>query len=280
MDLYDSLLVASQANPDKVFLSNATESHTYREVFEAAQELADRMREVATPDRPCMIQADSISAGVAVLACLSIRKPFVPISGSTPEARFHYLCEDSGSDLLVRDRVVERGLPGNRAVRPSLESIECASEPWTTVGDPADVACLIYTSGSTGMPKAVVCSRKSVTFAVQAIDEALQYRPSDVVVTALPIFFDFGLYQVFLAARNGASLYFATELESSMGLSDLLERTGATILPMVPPAAEKLVRLIKRGLRSHRVRQISTTGAAMNAETRLAIERSWGALRR
>jgi len=130
------------------------------------------------------------------------------------------------------------------------------------------------------MPKAVVCSRKSVTFAVQAIDEALQYRPSDVVVTALPIFFDFGLYQVFLAARNGASLYFATELESSMGLSDLLERTGATILPMVPPAAEKLVRLIKRGLRSHRVRQISTTGAAMNAETRLAIERSWGALRR
>src|SRR5690606_4526098 len=81
-----------------------------------------------------------------------------------------------------------------------------AGEPWPGdwEGCDVDAACLVFTSGSTGTPRGVTLSHDNLAYVVGAIQDRLGYRPGDVVGGFLPLAFDYGLYQIFLAARAGA----------------------------------------------------------------------------
>ncbi|MET7479230.1 AMP-binding protein [Streptomyces sp. NPDC005648] len=130
---------------------------------------------------------------------------------------------------------------------------------------PADrLALLIYTSGSTSAPKAVACPHAPVAFAARAIQARLEYRPDDVVLTAVPLSFDYGLYQALLSALAGAELLLSDADEHTRLLGYAREH-GATVLPLVPSLGEVLVRLTLRDDRPTRVRLFTNTGAALNA---------------
>jgi acyl-CoA synthetase (AMP-forming)/AMP-acid ligase II len=129
---------------------------------------------------------------------------------------------------------------------------------------PSDVACLIYTSGSTAMPKAVVSTHAQVCFAADAIQRRLGYRASDVVYSALPLSFDYGLYQVFLGLLSGARIVLASMAGSGVGLLADLDAHGATVLPAVPSLSKILLLLLRRaGACPSFLRMITNTGAAL-----------------
>ncbi|MEW9533747.1 class I adenylate-forming enzyme family protein [Microbispora sp. NPDC049125] len=125
-----------------------------------------------------------------------------------------------------------------------------------------DVAQLIYTSGSTSLPKAVVSPHRAVTFAARAIGRRLGYRQGDVVFTAVPLSFDYGLYQIFLATLAGAELFVAPDAAQPRLLS-LIRQAGATVVPLVPSLGEMLIRLSARGGGPTAVRMFTNTGAAL-----------------
>ncbi|HMD97860.1 MAG TPA: AMP-binding protein [Terriglobia bacterium] len=58
---------------------------------------------------------------------------------------------------------------------------------------PADTAFIQYTSGSTGDPKGVVLSHANILANVRGIGWAVKFRPSDIVVSWLPLYHDMGL---------------------------------------------------------------------------------------
>ncbi|GAA3017442.1 AMP-binding protein [Streptomyces lactacystinicus] len=129
---------------------------------------------------------------------------------------------------------------------------------------PADrLALLIYTSGSTAAPKAVACPHAQVVFAARAIARRLNYRPDDVVLTAVPLSFDYGLYQVLLSALAGAELLLSGP-EGHARLLGFARDHGATVVPLVPSLGELLVRLASRDPRPTGVRLFTNTGAALN----------------
>src|SRR6266567_68886 len=73
--------------------------------------------------------------------------------------------------------------------------------------DPSDTAFIQYTSGSTGDPKGVVLSQANVLSNVRGIGWAVQFRPTDVVVSWLPLYHDMGLigswlFSVYFGAPN------------------------------------------------------------------------------
>ncbi|MFI1417036.1 class I adenylate-forming enzyme family protein [Streptomyces sp. NPDC020731] len=125
-----------------------------------------------------------------------------------------------------------------------------------------DAALLIYTSGSTSAPKAVVCPHRQILFAVRAIDQVLRYRPDDVVFLRLPMSFDYGLHQLFLAALNGAAVHLAEE-GHDLTLLRRIRATGATVVPLVPSLAQLLTHLAGRDPAATRVRLFTNTGAAL-----------------
>jgi fatty-acyl-CoA synthase len=59
--------------------------------------------------------------------------------------------------------------------------------------EPSDTAFIQYTSGSTGEPKGVVLSHSNVLANVRGIGWAVRFRPTDLVVSWLPLYHDMGL---------------------------------------------------------------------------------------
>jgi fatty-acyl-CoA synthase len=59
--------------------------------------------------------------------------------------------------------------------------------------EPAEIAFIQYTSGSTGDPKGVTLSHANVLANVRGIGSSVQFRPTDYVVSWLPLYHDMGL---------------------------------------------------------------------------------------
>src|SRR5262245_63723757 len=53
--------------------------------------------------------------------------------------------------------------------------------------DPDDVATIIYTSGTTGEPKGAMLTHRNIHFDVDAALAVLRYRPTDVLLSWLPL---------------------------------------------------------------------------------------------
>src|SRR3989441_5862025 len=93
-----------------------------------------------------------------------------------------------------------------RIMRPSIPSLvdmttvealrqegAAASGGGLATPDPSDTAFIQYTSGSTGEPKGVGLSQANVLANVRGIGWAVRFRPTDVVVSWLPLYHDMGL---------------------------------------------------------------------------------------
>lgn len=111
---------------------------------------------------------------------------------------------------------------------------------------PQDIALVVYTSGSTGSRRGVALSRSNVDFAVNAIQLRLGYRASDVVGIHVPLAFDYGLYQLFLARNVDARIAVANGHLAGPRLVTQLAEAKTTVLPAVPSLIVALLRLLRR----------------------------------
>jgi acyl-CoA synthetase (AMP-forming)/AMP-acid ligase II/ubiquinone/menaquinone biosynthesis C-methylase UbiE len=107
-----------------------------------------------------------------------------------------------------------------------------------------DPVCLIYTSGSTGLQRGVVISHDNIRFSTAAIQERLDYQTNDVVGLFLPLSFDYGLYQIFLCAAAGSSIFIGQPEFTALKLVSYLKMYNISVLPGVPGLFAVLLRLL------------------------------------
>ncbi len=150
---------------------------------------------------------------------------------------------EHGVRSLALDELVRTALDADAAEAAAPAGPSAPSAPSAPSVDPVS---LIYTSGTTSLPKAVVSTHQQVLFAATAIQECLGYRGDDVVYCPLPLSFDYGLYQVYLAALAGARLHLATVAEVGPPVLRSLEEAGATVLPSMPSVSDRLAWLLGR----------------------------------
>src|SRR5262249_14119541 len=83
-----------------------------------------------------------------------------------------------------------------------------ADSAWTPMRHSIDIdlASIIYTSGSTGDPKGVMLTHRNMLAAAASIATYLGNREDDVFLCALPLAFDYGLYQMIMCAAAGGRL--------------------------------------------------------------------------
>ena len=157
---------------------------------------------------------------------------------------------------LVRPRVELRG-KGSFAAETGTAGV---TTPEVQLRDPALV---VATSGSTGEPKAVVCPLSQVWFSLDAIQERLGYRDDDVVLLTLPMAFDYGLYQLLLAARVAATVALRSP-DNLLSLANDVERYKATVVPGTPSILRALARTWCRRPRAGHVRLLTNTGERLD----------------
>ena len=127
-----------------------------------------------------------------------------------------------------------------------------------------DLASIIYTSGSTGDPKGVMLTHRNMIAACTSIVSLLEIDDEEVILSVLPLAFNYGLYQMIMAASTGARLV----LERSFAFpAHILQRivdeqvTGFPGVPTIFATLAEMCPLDAYDLSS--VRYVTNTAAAL-----------------
>jgi amino acid adenylation domain-containing protein len=215
-----------------------------------------------------------VEAVVALFAALKAGAVFVVINPTTKADKLAYIVEDCQAAALVS---VDRKLGGVTARLAALPAppalVDAALRPGRAVGPaPAgrgidvDLAALIYTSGSTGRPKGVMATHLNVVAAATSITTYLNNTEDDVILDVLPLSFDYGLYQVLMAFKVGATLVLERSFAYPSAVLDRIAQEQVTGLPIVPTMSAILLQLDVSRWDLASLRYITNTAAALPAE--------------
>ena len=257
--LHDSLLVAAHDLGDKPAIVTKEARLSYAELLDQAARLAHALQEqgLERGDRVAIFMDNTASCCVSIFGTLLAGGVFMRRQPADEgrQARVHPR-RQRGERSCSRSRAsrataatCDRGQPhaqerplGRRRrdgvderVRDFQEAIDAAEPAPADPGTiPVDLAALIYTSGSTGNPKGVMLTHANMVFAAGSISEYLRLSADDRILSVLPLAFDYGLYQLLMAVRLGATLALERSFVFPAETLKRLDEEEITVFPGVP----------------------------------------------
>jgi long-chain acyl-CoA synthetase len=282
--LGDDLRAAAVRDPDRVALVSAERALSYGELDHLVDGLAAGLSElgVGRGDRVAIVLPNEVQAAIAIYGVLRAGAAFSPLNPTIKREKLGHVLSDSGAAAVLCDP--ERAetvraavaLAGEIPVVTDVEAVTQADGKAPPRPVSVDLAAVIYTSGSTGDPKGVTLTHANMTFAADSIIEYLEMQQSDIVLCVLPLSFDYGLYQLLMCMRIGATLILEPNFAFPGRVVQLLEAEKVTGLPGVPTVFQVLLSL--RGLADRELpdlRFLTNTGAALPEPTVEAIRRTF-----
>ncbi|GAA4929222.1 class I adenylate-forming enzyme family protein [Actinoplanes utahensis] len=268
--MHDVLDLAARLWPGRLAVRDGSGADTYAELADASRAVAAGLarRGIRAGDRVLLRLPGGRDFARVLYGVMRAGAVVVPVGTTVGEHHLRWMRRDAEPRLVVAlgdpARTAEAvGVPATDVVSPAELLAQCGPDTGAPVPGDA-VAMLLYTSGSTGMPRAVVCPHDRVRFAAEAIQARLGYNEADVVLSRVPVAFDYGLYQLFLCALSGAQLVLRPDLVDASMLREA-RTVAATVLPLVPSLAAILLRLARRDTGAPPVRLVTNTGAALSA---------------
>jgi long-chain acyl-CoA synthetase len=275
--------------PDKTALVASGRRLTYSQLDDLSDELAQGLidRGIERGDRVVLFLDNSAEAVVSIFAVLKAGAVFSPVNPSTKADKLAYILNNCRARALITQQKTA-GIAADAALAAPSVTLTVVADGETvptgtgfahwnevlnaptfallsgTRGIDIDLAMLIYTSGSTGFPKGVMMTHQNVVAAATSITTYLENTADDIILNVLPVAFDYGLYQVLMAVKVGATLV----LEKSFAFPQVILNRAAeekvTGLPLVPTMAAILIgqRNLQPGTLPH-LRYITNTAAAL-----------------
>ena len=213
--------------PDAVSIDGAVLSRS--DLVGAATSVAER---VAGANRVAVLATPTASTVLAITGCLIAGVPVVPVPADVGVAERRHMLTDSGAQAWLGP-VPEQpeGLP-HIPVRLHARSWHRYSEP-----SPDATAMVIYTSGTTGLPKGVQLSRRAIAADLDALAQAWQWTPDDVLVHGLPLFHVHGLVLGLLGSLRVGNRFVHTGKPTPAGYGS----AGGTLYFGVPTVWSRVV---------------------------------------
>ena len=297
--VHQFLAASAQRLPDKIALVAGEERLSYGDLAARVHQLASALRRsgVERGERVAIFAESSADAAVAFWGVLAADAVAVPLSPLTKADKLGWLLEHCAAAALIAERRLAAAFvpavksatalravwlcgagdvdPLPRAVDlASASAVEDAGAPPPSTMTDEDLAALIYTSGSTGRPKGVMLTHRNMVSAATSICEYLQLRQDDVVQLLSPLAFDYGLYQLLLACRQGARVVLAPPFTLP---AQVLKQTAAEAVTFFPGVPTQFALLAQLGGAARpdlsRVRAVTSTAAALTAKHIAAIHR-------
>jgi amino acid adenylation domain-containing protein len=156
----------------------------------------------------------------------------------------------------------ESGVRGGEALEEVLQT--APPDPPGDAGIDVDLGMIIYTSGSTGFPKGVMMTHQNMVAAATSITTYLENTPDDIILSVLPLSFDYGLYQALMSVKVGATLVLEKSFTFPYVVLQKIEQERVTGFPLVPTIAAVLLQMkdLQPGRFPH-LRYITNTAAAL-----------------
>lgn len=207
------------ATPDAVAVVDGDRQVSYRQLDEAAAELAARLRvhglEAGRFAALCLER--SLDLVVSVLAVLKAGGAYVPLDPAEPAERLAFVLSDAEPVLLLTQAQLLPRLPAG--IVPTLvtgadavsgEAVEAPAGGGTPAPSrparPGDLAYMIYTSGTTGRPKGVLVEHRHLTRLFGAASERFELRADDVWTLLHSYCFDISVFEMWAPLLHGGRL--------------------------------------------------------------------------
>ena len=287
--LHQFLDAAVLSKPDHIALVCDKRTYTYAQLGEMAANVAAELqrRGVRRGDRVALFLDNSVELVVGVFAAMAAGAVFMPINPLTKADKLAYMLNDSRAAALVTQATLEpiyaEALSHNKTVQSCLvvgpstsADARIASYPLNGASDAAftdpglidqDLASIIYTSGSTGDPKGVMLTHLNMVSAARSVSTYLGLRGDDVLICVLPLAFDYGLYQLLMSVKLGATLVLERSFTFPIKVLERMVEHRVTVFPGVPTVFSMLMNI--GSLRSYELsslRMMTNTAAALSEE--------------
>ncbi len=288
MRVEEFLRTSARLHGEKIALVAGANRLSFRELDARSDRLAAALQRAGLEpgDRALVFMDNCWEAVVSIFAILKAGCVFSPINSSTKPDRLSYILRNCRARAVITQAkltgIVEAARPGSsvdcvivagaagEGGKDALRFSDCIAEPAAAPrhgGIDIDLAMLIYTSGSTGRPKGVMMTHRNVEAAATSITTYLENTPDDIVLNVLPIAFDYGLYQVLMAIKVGATIVLENSFAFPQAIFDTILREKVTGFPLVPTMAAMILNM--RDLRPGflpGLRYITNTAAALPVE--------------
>src|SRR5690606_33906269 len=290
--LHDYLIASAARLPDKIALVHQGQRLSYAELEARSNALANALvrRGIARGDRVLVFAENGVEAVVAFFGVLKANAVVSIVNPLTKADKLSYLLNDCRASALIADAHLAPVFAGPARDAPSLGAVVVtgAFDPERVAGLPGvvswdealrgedterapprrnidlDLAAIVYTSGSTGNPKGVMLSHRNMLTAATSITTYLENVEDDVILGALPLAFDYGLYQMIMAFRMGARLVLERGFAYPAQVMKVVAEEGVTGFPGVPTLFALLSEMTSlKSLEFSRVRYVTNTAAAL-----------------
>jgi long-chain acyl-CoA synthetase len=272
---------SEQRYPGKIAIVAGERRVTYGELGRAASRLAQELRRrgISRGDRVVILLDNSPETVVSLFGVLRAGAVFSIVNPGTKLDKLAYILNNCGARALITEpRLLGMASEAAKSApsvdftlvtplefpdQDCLEAQEAEAQK-TAAGIDLDLAMIVYTSGSTGFPKGVMMTHQNVAAAATSITTYLESAPEDVVLSVLPLAFDYGLYQALMCAKVGATLVLEKSFTYPAVLLEKMKRERVTGLPLVPTVAAVLLQMkdLAPGMFPE-LRYITNTAAAL-----------------
>lgn len=297
MQIEQFLENSAQHFPEKTALVFGKRRLTYSEIDLQCNRLAHALIDggIQRGDRVAVYLDNSIETVISVFAILKAGAVFLVVNSTTKADKVNYILNNCRATGLVTHANKLQELSSCWAETPHLKSVwlagdrqkaEASSPPvgkrteWFdevvnrlgACSPPAkrcidiDLAALIYTSGSTGKPKGVMLTHLNILSAATSITTYLENTAEDIILSVLPLSFDYGLYQVLMAFKMGASIVLERSFTYPAAVLELIAREKITGFPIVPTISAILLGMNLEKYDFSTLRYLTNTAAALPTE--------------
>jgi long-chain acyl-CoA synthetase len=239
--------------PEKAALVCEEGTHTYGEINQGAARLAAALAScgVRRGDRVAIFMPNCARAVIAIYAVLKLGAVFAPLNPLTRTEKLGHVLNDLRASCLITHSSLHAAWNGAMAQAKSVHTCIVADQSQSDAAAVAredevidqDLASIIYTSGSTGEPKGVMLTHLNMVSAANSVMAYLGYREDDVILCALPLAFSYGLYQVLMGFKAGATVVLERGFAFPKRILELAAQARVTVLPGVPTAFNLLTNL-------------------------------------
>jgi long-chain acyl-CoA synthetase len=258
---------------------------TYAELNADSERLAYSLHAhgVQRDDRVIVYMDNSVEAVISIFGILKAGAVFAVINPTTKADKLQYILVNCRARGVITDGGRMGLIDACWNSVPSLAAVWVASDAvpskmiqldevlkaplHATVPSPAgidiDLAALIYTSGSTGRPKGVTLTHSNVISAATSITTYLENTSEDIILSVLPLSFDYGLYQVLMAFKIGGTVILERSFTYPHAILELINRENVTGFPIVPTISAILLQLDLKKYHFPSLRYITNTAAAL-----------------
>ena len=292
MKLETCLEESARREPQKTALVCGRQRITYAELERSANRLAHALidRGVRRGDRVAIYLDNSVETVVALFAILKAGAVFLVVNPTTKADKLVYILNNCRARAAVLPAGKLAGLDEAISRAPHLETLVATGEappenvcpgkdcfsfdrlieehadsdvPPARRAIDVDLAALVYTSGSTGNPKGVMLTHRNMVSAATSITTYLENTPDDVILSVLPLAFDYGLYQVLMSVKVGGTLILEKSFAYPHAVMKKVVEERVTGFPLVPTMLAILLQSDLSKYDLERLRYVSNTGAAL-----------------